>query len=74
MERTNGKGWLGLLVAFALNLSGRLTRESRVYQGLNAVGAGMACGAAVLIDFYPFVVLEGIWALASVAVLLRGSG
>ena len=72
--------WLGfagvglLLVAFALNLIGRLARESRIYEGLNAAGAGMACGAAVLIGFYPFVVLEGIWALASVAALLQARG
>ena len=69
--------WLGsagvglLLLAFALNLVGRLARRSRVYQGLNAVGAALACAAAALIGFYPFVVLEGTWALVSVAALLR---
>ncbi len=69
--------WLGsagvglLLLAFALNLFGRLVHRSRVYQILNAVGAGLACAAAALIGFYPFVLLEGVWALVSMTVLLR---
>lgn len=72
--------WLGslgvglLLLAFALNLLGRLSRRSRLYTGLNALGAGMACAAAVLIGFYPFVVLEGTWALVAAAALLRPTG
>ena len=43
--------WLGslgvalLLLAFGLNLFGWLSRASRRYQGLNALGAGLACYA-----------------------------
>ena len=50
-----------LLLAFALNLRGHLGHGSRLYQGLNALGAGLACYASFLIDFVPFVVLEGTW-------------
>ena len=71
--------WLGsvgvglLLLAFALNLAGRMERQSRTYQVMNALGASLACAAAALIGFYPFVVLEGTWALVSLAALLRTS-
>ena len=70
--------WLGglgvtiLLVAFLLNLAGRLDRRSPLYQGLNALGAALAGLAAVLLPFYPFVVLEGVWCLAAVAALVQG--
>ena len=69
--------WLGslgvvlLLLAFGLNLSGCLSRTSRRYQGLNVLGAGLACYASWRIDFLPFVVLEGTWALIALAALLR---
>ena len=31
----------------------------------NLVGAGLACWSSYLIGFLPFVVLEGVWALAA---------
>ena len=67
--------WLGslgvmiLLVAFLLNLSGRLERSSPRYQALNALGAGAAGVAAALIPFIPFVVLEGVWSLVAFVAL-----
>ncbi len=61
-----------LLVAFGFNLTGALDRHSRAYQGLNVVGAGLACAAAWLIGFLPFVVLEGTWAAVALGALLRG--
>jgi hypothetical protein len=71
--------WVGalgvalLLLAFGLNLFGWLSRASRHYQGLNVLGAGLACYASWRIDFFPFVVLEGTWALVALAALLRPS-
>ena len=58
-------GVLLLLFAFALNLAGRLERRSLTYQVMNVVGAGLSCIAAILIAFWPFVVLEGCWAAAA---------
>ena len=60
-----------LLLAFALNLAGRLPAGSRLYAALNAVGAGLACWASWLIGFMPFVVLEGTWCLAALWALVR---
>lgn len=58
-------GFFLLLLAFALNLAGRLERHSVTYQSLNVLGAALSCFAAVLIAFWPFVVLEGCWVLVA---------
>lgn len=69
--------WLGsvgvglLLLAFVLNLAGVLGRVSLGYRLLNLFGAAAACYASYLIQFIPFVVLEGTWALAALASLAR---
>ena len=69
--------WVGstgvalLLVAFFLNLTGRLSREARSYAAMNAVGAGLSCWASWLIGFAPFVLLEGTWAIFAAVALWR---
>ena len=60
-----------LLVAFFLNLFGRLRQDSVAYALLNMVGAGLSCYASFLIGFVPFVVLEGTWCLVAAAGLVR---
>ncbi len=60
-----------LLGAFLLNLTGWLRVDARAYRALNALGAGLACYAAWMIDFIPFVVLEGTWSLVAAVALLR---
>jgi hypothetical protein len=60
-----------LLGAFALNLLRVAPADGRLYLVLNLVGASLACWSSVLIRFYPFVVLEGVWALVAAAALAR---
>jgi hypothetical protein len=60
-----------LLLAYLLDVQDWLEDDSPWFFGLNAVGAGLACASAWMIRFWPFVVLEGIWALVSVAALIR---
>jgi hypothetical protein len=60
-----------LLVAFFLNLFGKLSRSSRAYAAMNALGAGLACWASWLIGFLPFVLLEGTWSLFALIALAR---
>ncbi len=73
----NAADWVGsigvglLLIAFALNLARRVRAGSISYRALNLVGASMACYAAVLIDYVPFVVLEGVWALTAFVAIVR---
>ena len=54
-----------LLIAFFLNLFRLLKAESNAYLALNLVGAGLACASSYLIDFLPFVLLEGTWAIVA---------
>jgi hypothetical protein len=69
--------WIGsigvfiLLLAFLLNLAGRISKNGLVYIVLNIVGAGMACLASWLINYLPFVVLEATWTLVSIGALIR---
>jgi hypothetical protein len=60
-----------LLGAFVLNLLKVLPSTATAYMGLNLVGAALACYSSYLIDFLPFVVLEGVWALAALFALAR---
>jgi hypothetical protein len=60
-----------LLIAFLLNLSGKLSQNSIVYILLNIIGAGLACLASILIRYLPFVILEGTWTLVSLVALIR---
>ena len=61
-----------LLLAFALNLAGRIEHTARSYQALNTVGAGLAAVASYSIGFWPFVVLEGTWMTVALVALVRG--
>ena len=60
-----------LLLAFFLNLFGFISQEKAPYILLNVIGAALAGYASWLIDYMPFVVLEGIWMLVSVFGLIR---
>jgi hypothetical protein len=60
-----------LLVAFLLNLIGKLSRDGLVYILLNIIGAGLACLASWLIHYMPFVLLEGVWTIVSLVALVN---
>ena len=60
-----------LLLAYALNVTGKLSRSDKRYAGLNAAGAGLACLASWMIAYYPFVVLEGVWTIVSLWALVK---
>ena len=60
-----------LLIAFFMNLAGKLRADTYIYVVLNLVGAGLSCLSSFLIDFFPFVVLEGTWALVAAWGLAR---
>lgn len=64
-------GVLLLLLAFFLNLFKILMQDTKTYAILNVVGAGLSCYASVLIDYMPFVILEGTWALVAFIGLAR---
>ena len=59
-----------LLIAFLLNLSGKIGKDALPYIVMNVLGAGLACLASWLIHYIPFVILEGIWTLVSLIALV----
>lgn len=60
-----------LLAAFFANLFGLLARDGYLYAALNLVGGVLAALASWWIDYLPFVVLEGTWAVVAAAALAR---
>ncbi|MBV8389405.1 MAG: hypothetical protein JO080_06370 [Mucilaginibacter sp.] len=62
-------GVIILLIAFLLNLYKKLPAENKIYSLLNFVGAGICCFASWMVSFYPFVILEGVWAFVALVSL-----
>ena len=60
-----------LLLAYLLNLAGKLDQKSLAYILMNVIGAGLACLASYLIGYFPFVILEGVWTLVSLFALVK---
>ena len=60
-----------LLVAFILNSRKIISADKLLYNILNIVGAGLCGYSAYLISFYPFVVLETVWALVALISVIR---
>jgi hypothetical protein len=74
MNMTDIIGTIGvglILLAYFLNIFNLLSKENKVFFLLNIAGAGLACYASWMIDYWPFVVLEGTWFLVSVAGFLK---
>ncbi|MBA3673752.1 MAG: hypothetical protein H0W75_02145 [Chitinophagaceae bacterium] len=60
-----------LIMAFVLNLLNKISKDSISYILMNIIGAGLACYASYLIQYFPFIILEGVWTLISLIALLR---
>ncbi|WP_438966970.1 CBU_0592 family membrane protein [Flavobacterium sp.] len=61
-------GFIGvsiLLIAFFLNITNKIEKESYLYLIMNFVGAALACLASILMNYLPFIILEGSWTLLS---------
>jgi hypothetical protein len=74
MSSSEAFGSLGvsiLLIAFILNLLKKIKTDSLPYILLNLIGAGTACYASMLIPYFPFVILEGVWTILSLVALIR---
>lgn len=69
--------WIGsagvtlLLIAFVLQLSKKLEANSVAYLLMNIIGAGLAGISSYMIQFWPFVILESVWVLASLFPLIK---
>jgi hypothetical protein len=63
-------GSLLVLAAFAASQAGRLETRSRLYLVLNLVGSGTLAVQAAVTSQWGFLLLEGVWALVSLAGLV----
>lgn len=67
-------GFIGvsmILLAYFLNLNNKLDTADINYILLNLIGAILACLASILMEYYPFVLLEGTWTIVSVVALFK---
>ncbi len=69
--------WIGfvgvfqILLAYVLNIFGKLEKKELAFILLNLIGASLACLASILMKYMPFIILEGVWALVSLVALLK---
>jgi hypothetical protein len=69
--------WIGfigvfqILLAYILNLIGKIKSADLAFILLNLIGASLACLASVLMSYVPFIVLEAVWAIASFIALIK---
>ena len=64
-------GSLLILIAFVFSVLGKLQQTSLQYLVANAVGSAMLAGTAIVSREWGFILLEGIWAIVSVASIIR---
>ena len=60
-----------ILLAYFLNMFSLIKRNGTLYFTINILGAGIACLAAVLIHFMPFILLEAAWVIVSVIGMVK---
>ena len=69
--------WIGfigvfqILLAYILNVIGKINSADLSFILLNFIGASMACVASILMEYIPFIILEGVWALVSLISLIK---
>ena len=69
--------WIGfigvfqILLAYCLHVFGKIKNNHLAFILLNFVGASMACFASILLNYWPFIILEGVWALVSLYSLVN---
>ena len=64
-------GVFQILLAYILNLAGKIEKNNLSFILLNLIGAGMACAASVLMIYFPFIILEGVLTFVSVIALIK---
>lgn len=73
----NSIDWIGfvgvflILLAYILNVFEKLNQNSLAFILLNLCGASLACLASILMNYLPFIILEGVWAIVSLITLIQ---
>ena len=64
-------GVFQILIAYILNVNGKLESSSISFILLNLIGATLACLASILMNYIPFIILEGVWTIVSLISLIK---
>jgi len=68
MTTTDTIGFIGvslLLIAYFLNLTNKIEKDSLAYLQMNFIGTSLACLASILMNYLPFIILESYWTIVS---------
>lgn len=60
-----------ILLAYFFNTFSLIPKDGRLFFCMNIIGAALACYASLLINYIPFIILEGVWCLVSVAGFIK---
>ncbi|MEO1451842.1 MAG: hypothetical protein AAFV07_20090 [Bacteroidota bacterium] len=69
--------WLGfigvfqILLAYLLQIFRIISQDDWSFLWLNLVGAGMACLSAILMLYWPFIIMEGVWTVATLITMIK---
>lgn len=59
------------LIAYFLSVFSMIKRDGALFYWMNILGSGIACFASILIQFWPFIILEGTWVIISIIGLVK---
>lgn len=60
-----------ILLAYFFNTFSLMQKDGKLFFCMNIIGAGLACYASLLINYVPFIILEGVWCVVSIAALVK---
>lgn len=60
-----------ILIAYFLGTEKLIKQDGKPFYVMNIIGAGLACYASYLINYWPFVILEATWVLVSLYGLMK---
>ena len=60
-----------ILLAYFLNTIRTISVNGKAFYVMNIIGAALACYASFLINYMPFIILEGTWTLVSIYGLMK---
>ena len=60
-----------ILLAYFCSVFRIIPANGKLFFVMNIIGAALACYASVLINYRPFVILEGMWTIVSVIGLVK---
>ncbi len=60
-----------ILLAYFFNIFTLIKKDGKLFFAFNIIGASLACYASYLIHYTPFIILEAVWIIVSIAGLIK---